>query len=113
MKVSFNGFNEKALTFMCEEKIEKLYPVTITDNSTVSKCGDGDSFIGICLESDNENAVVQMSGHVKMTYSGAAPALGKNALVATADGTVKENAGGTPCTVISVNSTESTIEFLF
>ena len=37
MKVSFNGFNDKALTFMCEEEITKGYPVNITDNYTVSK----------------------------------------------------------------------------
>lgn len=113
MNVSFKGFNEKALTFMCEEEITKGYGVKVTDNSTVAKCDEGDAFVGFCLDSDSENATVQMSGYVKMNYSDTAPALGKNALVCAADGTVKENAAGTPCTVLSVNSTDTTVEFLF
>lgn len=113
MKVSFNGFNENSLTFMCEEEIAKGYPVKITANHTVAKCDDGDAFIGLCFDGDNENAVVQMSGHVKMTYSGTAPALGKTELACAADGSVKENAGGTVCTVVAVNTTDTTVEFLF
>ncbi len=113
MNVSFKGFNEKALTFMCEEEIAKGYPVKITENSTVSKCGESEAFTGICLDSDSENATVQMSGYVKMNYSDTAPQLGKNALVCAADGTVQENAAGTPCTILAVNSTDTTVEFLF
>lgn len=113
MNVSFNGFNEKALTFICEEKITKGYPVKITDNSTVAKCDEDQSFIGICLDCDEENATVQMSGYVKMKYTDSAPQRGKNALVCAADGCVKEGDGGTPCTVLAVNSTDSTVEFLF
>lgn len=113
MNVSFNGFNEKALTFICEEEISKGYPVKVTDNSAVAKCGEDEAFIGICLDSDKENATVQMSGYAKMKYTDGAPQLGRNALVCAADGSVKENAAGTPCTVLAVNSTDSTIEFLF
>ncbi len=113
MNVSFNGFDNSALTFKCGGKIEKHYPVKISDNSTVAICGEGDSFIGFCLDSDNENATIQMSGYVKMKYSDTAPELGKNALVAADDGTVKENSGGTVCTVLSVNTAETTVEFLF
>lgn len=113
MNVSFNGFNEKALTFICEEEITKGYPVNITENSTVSKCAEDEAFLGICLDSDRENATVQVSGYVKMKYTDTAPELGRNALVCAADGSVKENAAGTPCTVLSVNSTDTTVEFLF
>ncbi len=113
MNVSFKGFNEKVLTFKCEAEITKGYGVKITDNQTVGMCDEGDAFVGICLDSDNENATVQMSGYVKMNYSDTAPALGKNALVCAADGTVQENAAGTPCTVLAVNSTDTTVEFLF
>lgn len=113
MKVSFNGFNDKALTFMCEEEITKGYPVNITDNYTVSKADTADSFVGICLESDNENAVVQVSGYVKMNYSDAVPALGHNYFVCAADGTVQENSKGTPVTVLAVNDADTTVEFLF
>ncbi|MBQ7957847.1 MAG: hypothetical protein IJ279_07395 [Clostridia bacterium] len=113
MKVSFNGFNDKALTFMCEEEITKGYPVNIKSNCTVAKADTADAFVGICLESDNENAVVQVSGYVKMNYSDSAPALGKNYLVCAADGTVQENSTGTPVTVLAVNDTDTTVEFLF
>ena len=113
MNVSFNGFNEKALTFMCKEELTKLYPVKISDNKTVALCGEDEAFAGICIDSDSENASVQVSGYVKMKYSDTAPALGRNALVCAADGTVKENAGGTPCIVLAIDSTESAVEFLF
>lgn len=113
MNVSFKGFNEKVLTFKCEEEITKGYGVKITDNHTVGMCDEGDAFTGFCLDSDNENAVIQVSGYVKMNYSDASPALGKNALVCTVSGTVKENANGTPCTVLTVNESDSTVEFLF
>ncbi|MBR3588282.1 MAG: hypothetical protein IKL16_01840 [Clostridia bacterium] len=113
MNVSFNGFNETALTFKCADKITKLYPVKISDDSTVAKCNSGDQFIGFCLDSDNENAVVQMSGYVKTTYSDSAPALGRTKLVSDAAGSVKTGTSGVPCIVLAVNSTDSTVEFLF
>ncbi|MBP3330272.1 MAG: hypothetical protein J6L89_05500 [Clostridia bacterium] len=113
MKVSFNGFNDKALTFMCEEEITKGYPVKISSDYTVAKAANADEFIGICLDSDSENATVQVSGYVKMNYSDGAPALGRNYFVCAADGTVQENSSGTPVTVLAVNSTDTTVEFLF
>lgn len=113
MNVSFIGFNEKALTFKCEDEITKNYPVKISDNSTVAICNEGEAFTGICLDSDRENATVQMSGYVKTTYADSVPKLGINALVSAADGSVKENASGTPCTVLAVNAADSTVEFLF
>ncbi len=113
MNVSFNGFNETALTFRCNDEISKLYPVKISDDATVAKCNSGDNFIGFCLDSDLENATVQMSGYVKTTYSDTVPALGITKLVANASGGVKTNASGRACTVLAVNSTDSTVEFLF
>ncbi len=113
MNVSFNGFNESALTFKCNDSIAKLYPVKISDDATVAKCNSGDPFIGFCLDSDTENATVQMSGYVKTTYSEAAPTLGKTKLAADASGGVKTLATGIQCTVLAVDSTDSTVEFLF
>ena len=113
MNVSFKGFNDKVLTFMCEEEITKGYPVNISNNNTVSEAETAESFVGICLESDNENAIVQVSGYVKMNYSDSAPALGKNHLVCAADGTVQENSTGTPVTILAVDDTDTTVEFLF
>ena len=88
---------------------------TDISDASIYKVGslEGDAFTGFCLDSDNENATVQMSGYVKMNYSDTAPALGKNALVFAADGTVQENAAGTPCTVLAVDENTSTVEFLF
>lgn len=113
MNVSFNGFNENVLTFRCEGEIEKLYPVKIADNATVAMCNTDEKFIGFCLDSDSENATVQMSGHVKLHYSDSAPELGPNTLSASENGTVKEAANGTPCTVLAIDSAESVVEFLF
>lgn len=113
MNVSFNGFNSTALTFRCADEITKLYPVKITDDATVALCNSGDQFIGFCLDSDNENATVQMSGYVKTTYSDAAPALGRAKLVADASGGVKTSSAGVACIVLAINTTDSTVEFLF
>ncbi len=112
MKVSFNGFNNKELTFICTDDLIVGYPVKITENSTVAKCNEGEEFIGICTHADSENAVVQVMGHVKMTYSETAPALGRNALVCGADDTVKQSASGVNCIVLNVNTTDMTVEFL-
>ena len=113
MKVSFNGFNSKELTFICDDSSIVGFPVKITENSTVSKCNEGDGFVGICTQADSENAVVQLTGHVKINYSGSAPVLGRNTLVCGEDDTVKASADGVPCTVLNVNTTEMTVEFLF
>lgn len=113
MKVSFNGFNDKVLTFKCTDKITAGYPLNITSKHTVSMAGSGDSFVGFCLDSDKENATVLVSGYVKMNYSGAVPKLGRNFFVCTADGSVEENASGTPVTVLGVDDTDTTVEFLF
>ncbi|MBE6784100.1 MAG: hypothetical protein E7536_08835 [Ruminococcaceae bacterium] len=113
MKVSFNGFNDKALTFMCGEEITKGYPVKISSKHTVAMSNADEEFIGICLESDNENAVVQVSGYVKMNYSDTVPSLGRNFFICAADGTVKESTDGTPVIVLGVDSTDTTVEFLF
>ncbi len=113
MKVSFNGFNNKALTFMCGEELTKGYPVKISSKHTVALANAEEEFIGICLESDNENAVVQVSGYVKMNYSESAPSLGRNNFICAADGTVRESASGTPVIVLGVDSADTTVEFLF
>ncbi len=113
MKVSFKGFNENALTFEALEEIPVGYPVIVSSNHTVAKANADDAFAGICLSSDSENAVVQMSGYVKMNYSSTPPALGRNNLVCAADGTVEENAGGTPCIVLGIDDTETSVEFIF
>ncbi len=113
MNVSFNGFNNKELTFICTDDLLTGYPVKITENATVAKCNEGDEFVGICTHADSENAVVQLMGHVKMSYSDTAPALGRNTLVCGADNAVKVASDGVPCTVLAVNTTEMTVEFLF
>ena len=113
MNVSFNGFNNKALTFKCEGKIEAGYPLNITSKHTVSQANAGDSFVGFCLDSDSKNATVLVSGYVKMNYSGAVPTLGKTYLVCAADGTVEENSSGVAVTVLGIDETDTTVEFLF
>lgn len=113
MTVSFNGFNNKALTFAAKGSIERNYPVKISESSTVSQCSDGESFVGFCVDCDGESAVIKMSGYVKTVYTGTKPSLGKTTLTSSADGTVKTGSSGTVCTVLAVNTSDSTVEFLF
>lgn len=113
MTVSFNGFNDKALTFAAKSSIERNYPVKISENGTVSQCSDSESFIGFCVDCDGESAVVKMSGYVKAAYTGTKPSLGKATLTSSADGAVKTGSNGTACTVLAVNTSDNTVEFLF
>lgn len=113
MSVSFNGFGEKVLTFLSEEKITAGYPVKVADSCIVAACEEGDSFCGIALESDGEYTCVQLSGAVTLPYSGEdAPEAGYVFLSADGDGGVAADEDGREYLVLSVDTTGNEVTFI-
>ena len=112
MNVSFSGFNEKSITFTADESVTCGAPVKVSDNGTVTACADGDNFCGVVTDVRSGYATVQMSGYVKMNYSGSVPALGYTSLAAGASGTVCASEDGRVHLVTDIDKTASTVGFM-
>lgn len=110
MSVAFGGFHNETATFKVTEEIVKGTPVKISDNATVTACGDGDEFCGIAVNGDNAYAAIQIYGEVTAKFSGTAPELGYTALIAGEDGV--KTGGGREYLVISVDEAAGTVTFL-
>ena len=112
MNISFAGFNENSVTFICSEDVVAGKVVKITDNGTVSDCADGDTFCGIATDVRSDCATVQLTGYTRLPYSGSAPSLGYTALVADGNGAVTAGEGGRTYLVTDVDTTDNTIGFM-
>lgn len=110
MAVSFGGFNENTATFMVSGEIEIGMPVRMNASGTVEACADGDTFCGICRNTDGTYAAIQLSGAVKSKYSGTEPECGYVNLAASADG-VKVG-GDREYLVVEVDADAETVTFL-
>lgn len=109
MNISLNGFREAMVTFEAETGLGAGVPVKLTGSGTVGPCADGDAFCGVAENVRGGYAAVQLSGYVCLPYSGAAPAVGYQALCAAADGKVKTaETGGRSLLVTDVDETAGT-----
>jgi len=93
MKVSFNGYDEKMITFACNETVKKGSLVKLTQNGEVAACEDGDNFVGVAVNVRGGYAGVQMGGYISVPVSGSA-ALGFQKLSAASGSAVKIAASG-------------------
>ena len=109
--VSNKGFNEGLIT-MYYRSGEVGSPVTITENNACTEAADGDSLVGILVNSRGEVASVQVMGFAKVNYSGTAPALGVVGVAADGNGGIKASANGRKVIVLSVNTDNSTAEII-
>lgn len=111
MSISFNGYNEKLLTFKASGNIANGAAVKISANETVSVCAKDDYFCGVCLGVKNGLACVKLAGYHKLTYSGTtAPTLGYSNLVADANGNVTvASEGGRSILVVDVDTTNKVV----
>lgn len=111
MSVSFNGCNERVVTFIADDELTAGVPVKVSAGNTVSACAAGDSFCGICTNVRNGYATVQLGGFVSLPYTGAtAPAVGYRMLAGDGTGGVAVAAtGGRSLLVVSVDSTSATV----
>ncbi|NLB36559.1 MAG: hypothetical protein GX824_04565 [Clostridiales bacterium] len=106
MSVSFNGCNEKSVTFIADDELTAGVPVKVSENDTVSACDAGDSFCGICTSVRNGYATVQLGGFAVIPFTGSTdPSVGYCTLAADGSGGVKVTAtGGRSLLVVNVDA---------
>lgn len=111
MSVSLNGFLEHIATLKTLGKLKKGMPVKLSDNLTVGECDEGDVFAGVVVGSNETFAAVQLTGYIKLCYSGeTAPTIGYNLLSADGEGKVCVNSqSGRALLVAEVDTTDKTI----
>ena len=88
MKVCFEEIGRVSATFAAGEghsgKVCK-----VCGNGEVAVCAEGEAFCGVMEHFRKGFAGVQLHGFVTVAYSGSAPGLGYQALVANANGGIK------------------------
>ncbi len=104
MSVAFYGTSELVLSFEAGESVTAGYPQTVSHNNTVTDAADGALPAGIALHCRRDIAAVQMKGYVEVPYSGTAPTLGWNTLVADGKGGLRCASGGLSRLVINVDT---------
>lgn len=102
MKVCFEEIGHMSATFAAESG-EGGDVVKVSANGTVAPCADGDVFCGVMEGIRKGFAAVQLHGFVTLPYTGSAPELGYNELLANGAGGVKVGTGGKKCLVVSVD----------
>jgi len=110
MKVGFSGTAEVVLSFEAEDAaVTPGYPVSLCGNDQVADAPAGAIPIGIGLQERCGIAAVQMKGFAEVPYSGAAPQLGWNSLLADGAGGLKAGSDGLPCLVVHVDTEANTL----
>jgi len=111
MKVSFNGYNDNTLTFLCHDALTPGTPVKVSGNGIISVAASGDRFFGVITEASGDIAGVQLSGYFRLPYAGTV-AVGFQNLVADTGGKVKAATSGTEVLVVEVDTDTATIGFI-
>lgn len=91
MNVSFNGYDEKMITFACDDTVLPGSLVKLSGNGAVTACSDGDVFIGAAASVRGGYCGVQTGGYKKLAVNGSI-SVGFQKLSAAAAGKVKANA---------------------
>lgn len=112
MNISFSGFNENSVTFIRSQDVTAGKAVKVTDNGTVSVCENGDIFCGVATDVRNDCATVQLTGYVRLPYSGSAPSLGYTALTSDGNGAVTADENGRTYLVTDIDTTNTTVGFM-
>ncbi len=103
-----DGYNRKEVTLNALFNVSKGRPVTISSDFTVKNADSGEVFAGICTNTENGSASVQLEGFVNVSFTGEAPAYGYSKLVSDGTGGVKVSADGREALVVSVNTAAMT-----
>ena len=105
MNVNFNGYNENVITFIADKSLTKAgVPVKISGNGTVAPCTASDSKLcGVCVNVRDGYATVQLSGYVRVPFTGNA-AVGFQSIKPADGGKVTIGAGGRECLVTDFDS---------
>ncbi len=104
MKISLLGFDEKTATFEAASSVAEGKPVAITANGWVQAVTSG-PFCGICKNVREGFAAVQLSGYVRVNYTGTLN-VGYQMLAAAEGGKVTvDTANGREYLVVDLNTT--------
>ena len=111
MSVSFGGIGELAATFLTHGTVNAGDAGKMYSDGTVAACEADDEFCGVAINvSDDGHATVQLGGYIVMPYTGTAPSLGYEKLLA-ASGGVAADEDGREYLVAEVNETAATVGF--
>ena len=110
---SYNGYNANNLTFAVSGDLTSNNPVKLSESEVVSMAGKNDVFCGVATTVRNGAASVQMGGYIELPFSGTAPAVGKNCLVADGNGGVSVSENGTDALIIKVDTANKICGFIF
>lgn len=109
MDVSFGGIGEVVATFKTSGTVKKGNLVKLSANATVAACAADDRICGVAIYAAADGfASVQLKGAVTVTYSGTAPTVGYNKLLASAADKIAVDADGFDALVLSVDTTAKT-----
>ncbi|HHV31045.1 hypothetical protein [Caproiciproducens sp. LBM24188] len=108
MELSYNGFGESTATFAVTDGVTAEMPVKMTANGTVGACAAGDKFCGVALNTRGGYAAVQLSGYVRLPYTGTAPAIGYGNFSAAGENAIQIDAAGRELLVLDVDETGKT-----
>ncbi len=103
MITSFNGFNEQIATFEAGSGVGAGLVVGISANGKVQAVTSG-AFCGVCKSVRGGIAAVQLTGYVKVPYTGTL-SLGYQKVAATTGSKIAADANGREHLVIDVDST--------
>ena len=114
MKVSYEGIGALYATFSCGALTEGA-PVRVSAAGTAAACGKGNEIAGVvkAVSRGKDACSVQLRGFVTLPYSGTAPSLGYNALVADGSGGGKvSDSSARQRLVVEVDAAAGQVTFL-
>lgn len=104
MSISFEGFDNKLLTFETSTAIEAGTPVKLTGSGTVAAADDGENFIGIAVSCRDGIAGVIVRGTVQVDCSDVSIDCGYNKLTSAGGTEVRADDDGILMTVLEIDS---------
>lgn len=111
MKVGFEAIGRVAATFATDE-IKANGMCKLAADGKVTRCADGEVFMGLMETVRNGFCGVQLHGFAQVDYTGTAPGLGYVKLAANGAGGVKVSENGRAHLVVAVdeNAMKAVIE---
>ncbi|MFA9382097.1 MAG: hypothetical protein ACERKO_13660 [Acetanaerobacterium sp.] len=105
MNVSFEGYNERVITFAVQEDVQAGDLVSVSDSGTVEKAADGDLITGVARTVRGGFAGVQVSGYASVAADGEV-AVGWQTLVCDGENGMRPagEGGGRQLLVVEIGS---------
>lgn len=112
MNLSYQDIGQVCASFQAAMGLQAGNLCKVTVNGGVSACAKGDVFHGVTGKVHNGMTAVTLRGFVTVRYTGTAPALGENTLVAASASEVQVSDSGKSCLVVSVDTANQEVTVL-